>query len=524
MRYRWFPCALCCTLLWPPAWALTPSKPIHSGQHVGLAAETLNPVKPVHSGPQLGTVPEANGLLGVHAQRRQTPTTVEHQSWFSRLQDSITQFVIGWILIIFSFPLLWVNESRNAKMETLLSRGQTQCRTASGSTASKENRNWLVHLQGEPMRSAAPVSDSQFDVTLKSDCVRLRRSVEVFQYVEHQKKEEKEKVGGGKDTITTYSYTTEWSSFWHDSSGYHDRSNHNSRPEGLDLGSHSAECGRVEYGEAFLLSEGLVLQCCDFAPAEPRLGDSVRLRGGATFTKREDGLFYYPKDGNSSRSDAKVGDARVRFEYVADGPASVLALQVDRQGEARDSFLPYRLISRGICGGMEEEDEKRALRSAAELSAADLAAQSQLGSGCLWVCCCACNLVSMCFSALLTPEIHHLFQGDKSSGQCFGIVRSRMRALVWGLRLVGWLMLFWGLYMLFAPFLTLIKVLPFLGPILAKLGGWLIWFMCFVLTLAVASVIICLAYLFYHPLIALAYSAVASAIIVIPLVLIHALS
>eukprot|EP00415_Alexandrium_ostenfeldii_P002340 UN2340 len=147
-----------------------------------------------------------------------------------------------------------------------------------------------------------------------------------------------------------------------------------------------------------------------------------------------------------------------------------------------------------------------------------------MGSGCLWCLCCACNVVNMCFASLMTPEIYHLFQGRKSSDECFTVVHSRMRMLVWGLRLLGWLMLFGGLYSLFSPFLAFIKVIPFLGPILSKLGGWLIWFMCLVVTLVVATLIICLAYLLYHPLIALLYSAVAAALIIVPIALVHAIS
>lgn len=462
------------------------------------------------------------GLLSVDVQMRQVPTKVEHESFLERLQASVTQFVVGLVLITFSFPVLWFNESRNAAMETVIGRGKSQCRDASGKTAEIENRNWLVHLEGEPMRAIAPVKDPQFDVALQSGCVRLQSVVEVFQYVEHESKEEKEKPGGGKDVITTYSYTTEWSTSWNDSGNFQDRSKSNSKPTGLDLGRHSTECSHVEFGEAFVLPEELIVQCTEFTSAEPQLNDSVKHRSGTSFEKRGDNHFYYHVDGQMARHEAKIGDARVRFMYVPDGPVSVLALQAEKSGEAKDSFLPYRLVSRGWCGTSEEE-EKLLLRKRAELSAADLAAESQVGSGgCLWCLCCACNLVTMFFSAVTTPEIHHLFHGRKDKHECFGVLEQNTQRLVWSLRLVGWSMMFVGLFSLFSPFLTFIKVIPWLGPLLSKLGGTLIWVVCFLVTVSVASVIICLAYLVHHPLKALLYSAVAAAAIAVPLALLQA--
>jgi len=172
---------------------------------------------------------------------------------------------------------------------------------------------------------------------------------------------------------------------------------------------------------------------------------------------------------------------------------------------------------------MSEDDEKAALRKVGELTGEQLAEQAVVGGGCLWCLCCACNLVNMCFSGVLTQEVYHLFHGSKGSAELFDDISARAQLVVWVLRFVGWVMLFAGLYMLFSPLLTFIKVIPWLGPILSKFGGALIWVMCLVVTLAVASVVVCLAYLVYHPLLALLYSAVAGACIAIPIAIAHAM-
>jgi len=463
------------------------------------------------------------GTFDLHTDSRNTPTTVTYEGFFSRLQESFGAFIGGVILIIFSFPVLWFNESRSARMESLASWGETQCRSVSGQTVDEENRDWLVHIQSAQASGVARMSDARFDVMFERGYLRLQSTVEVYQIVEHEKKEEKEKFGGGKETITTYTYTEEWSSIWHDSSSYRDRSKQNSKPIGLDLGSRTVNCSRVEYGEAFLLTEQLVEQFHNFDDAAAQLEDSVKCeKGGVSFTKAADNYFYFRKEALGASS-AAVGDARVRFECVKDCTASVVALQVETAGDKRDSFLPYRLISRPLCGRMSEEEEKAALRKLAARSKADLASEAQVGTGCLWCLCCACNVVNWLCAGLLTPEIYHLFPGNKDKSACFSEIRLRAKVLVWVLRLVGWLMLFIGFYALFQPFLTLIKVIPLLGPILSKVGGALIWVICGVGTLAVASVIVCLAYLFFHPLVALCFSLIAALVVVVPIVLINAL-
>eukprot|EP00421_Protoceratium_reticulatum_P033136 CAMPEP_0168481050 /NCGR_PEP_ID=MMETSP0228-20121227/64312_1 /TAXON_ID=133427 /ORGANISM="Protoceratium reticulatum, Strain CCCM 535 (=CCMP 1889)" /LENGTH=167 /DNA_ID=CAMNT_0008497407 /DNA_START=26 /DNA_END=529 /DNA_ORIENTATION=- len=167
---------------------------------------------------------------------------------------------------------------------------------------------------------------------------------------------------------------------------------------------------------------------------------------------------------------------------------------------------------------MNENQEKAALRKEAEKSADELVEEVLCG-GFLGCICCACNLVNTCCPALMTPECCHLFHGSR----CFVIINSRAKALAWGPRIMGWVMMFVGLYLLFSPLLTLIKTIPFLGPILAKLGGFLIWVMCFILTLALSGVVVSIAYAFYRPIHAMVYGTLAAASIVVPILFIMAL-
>ena len=40
--------------------------------------------------------------------------------------------------------------------------------------------------------------------------IKLRRKVEYYQWVEHRRSEKRQKLGGGEETVTTYTYSREW--------------------------------------------------------------------------------------------------------------------------------------------------------------------------------------------------------------------------------------------------------------------------------------------------------------------------
>lgn len=251
----------------------------------------------------------------------------------------------------------------------------------------------------------------------------------------------------------------------------------------------------------------MLLTCCDFKLAHMRLADSVRLQGSkAVFKLHEDGLyFYHSAAGSYSKGKPQVGDARVQFKYVPNHTATMLALQVHATETARHTFLPYRLISRGLLGTAEEEEKKALLRQA-QKSSCELASDAAC-RGIFGLLCCACNLVTMCFSSLLTAQLYHIFPDSADTDKCFRSVNREMQTTKWFLRFIGWSMMFIGLYSLFAPLLTLMKVILFFGPLVASLGGFLIFFLCLICTAIVASIIVIVAYS-YHPLMALIYSAI----------------
>jgi len=200
-----------------------------------------------------------------------------------------------------------------------------------------------------------------------------------------------------------------------------------------------------------------------------------------------------------------IGDFRASVEYVLDGPASILALQLQDENGDR-TFGPYRTISRGICGSATDNELRYRRISAAKKDMDEIYNETKcLDFGPFAYLCCFCNLVALFFSALAPPQIYSMWPGKMDKGECFGSEREDAAMLKWGLRLAGWLALWIGFSMLFKPLEVLLDIIPFLGPYLGTGLSYLIYFFTFLLTLAIASLVTSVAYLIYRPLIGLLY-------------------
>lgn len=449
------------------------------------------------------------------------PTAVTTKtSWFSRMKDSFAQALIGLLLIIFSIPVLWLNEKRNAMMESLISMGQAECNSVSAAKPNVEQRGCLVHISGGKVKATQSVADKRFPkAEIKTGCLRLSSDVEVYQWEEHEETKEEEKLGGSKETTTIFTYTKVWSSIKHNSSDFQDSSMTNYFPDGLEVGWTCSNCDCVNYGDSYRLSEGLVEQCNSWQDASKLLPKTLASNGWMnSFTLSSDGKYYFRRGGKVS-NEPEIGDCRVTFQYVPECEATIMALQDDNSSQCKEEdlgkehFLPYRLIDRGLCGSISENQKQQSLVKKGRMSKGDLAANETCGSGPLYMCCLPCNLVAMCCGGALTPEIYHLWEGaDLSKDECFTNIKFSNTATTWLLRFLGWVMMFAGLYSVFSPVITLLSVIPFLKT----LGSYAIWGFCFIVTLVISFAIMGLAYLIYHPLVGVMYLTVAALICAAP--------
>lgn len=421
-----------------------------------------------------------------------------NESWFSRLGNSFITAFCGILLIPFALSLMWMNEQRNARHESLLQLATSEVSSISSSSMNAELHGTLVHLNDAEAKGVEEMKDARFPMVSMTGGLRLRSTCEVYQCEQQvSEKKKKDNLGGGETTTKTYSYSKKWSKFQIDSSGFKEAGHRNSIAiAGLKVGDEEVVNGTVKYGEGFYLPRVLVTTLNNWLGGDSLVNGPLQAFS-CTFEK-SDNWYYYPK-----RPTPEVGDIRVRFEYVPDGPVSVLALQTQDKERPGATFLPYRLVSRGLCGTLTGEALQAALEQQGRKEPEQLYEEDACRAGPLACLCCCCNLITRCFSHLAPPQVFAAWHGHKSKAECMESLQMQGIMLKWGLRLLSWVLLYAACYMLFEPLIVILDIIPFLGKYISSGTSWILAVVILLITAVLATIVISLAYLLYHPLMAL---------------------
>lgn len=243
--------------------------------------------------------------------------TTTRQSWGSRLSQSLGGVLVGGALGIGAVVLLFWNEGRAVDRATTLALGADRVISVSADRVDSANDGELVHVSGTTTISGN-LLDPLFGV--EQPAIRLQRQVEMYQWVEERESKTREKLGGGTETVTTYRYEKKWSDRLQDSDNFQDASAHRN-PKSIPLEQAEWSADSVRLG-AFRLNPA---QVAELGPTQ-----SLSLAGlswpGKVVDKpviaRGDHLFL-----GKTPDEPRVGDLRVRFEWVAPGDVSVVAAQ-----------------------------------------------------------------------------------------------------------------------------------------------------------------------------------------------------
>lgn len=250
---------------------------------------------------------------------------VENISWFSRIMDSIKGVLFGLLLFVVSFPVLFWNEGRAVKRAKDLEEGRGAVIEASLEDIDASQDGKLVHLSGRA-ETEATLRDPELGVT--AEALRLKRTVEMYQWLEDSETRTKKKVGGGKKKVTEYTYRQDWSANWADSSGFKEVEGHQNPP--MPYRNVAVDADDVTLGDR-KLSSRLIAQIGGFGPF-PVTKDRVTGLGESKRPLHESqGGIYVGQDPNQP----KVGDLRIRWQTAPEAEISVLAAQ------AGDSFSAW---------------------------------------------------------------------------------------------------------------------------------------------------------------------------------------
>jgi hypothetical protein len=260
-----------------------------------------------------------------------TFTETTSTGWLSRIGDSIKGILVGLVMIVAAFPILFINEGCAVKTRKTLDQGSKEVVSLESAKVNPANEGKLVHCTGQAS-AQGELEDPQFHV--KAPALKLHRKVEMYQWKEEKDSETKKKLGGGTETVTTYRYTKVWNEGRIDSGTFKKSAEYSNPEPGVKAETWVAK--PMVVGD-FTLDASLVGQLTNFSPMSLDAPAESKKQEAGTVTSLPDGfrfsggMYYRGSDPNSPA----IGDLRVSFQKI-DSPTevSIIAKQTGNTFEA----------------------------------------------------------------------------------------------------------------------------------------------------------------------------------------------
>ena len=254
-------------------------------------------------------------------------TEVTSQSVFGRIGRSFVGMLIGLALLIGSVVLLFWNEGRAVATAKSLREGAATVIDVPSDNINPANDSKLVHVTGDTA-AADPLEDPLFNIS--EAAIRLRRNIQVFEWKEKKESKKRDKIGGGTETTTTYSYEKAWSPDLTKSSWFKSPEDHRN-PAKLEVPKKEFVAKNATLGQFKLTAEIIAKIPGDetLAVSDKQLSDvSSNLESKL---KVEGDEFYLGAD----PANPEIGDEKISFTVLRPGTVSVVAAQT------KHSFAPY---------------------------------------------------------------------------------------------------------------------------------------------------------------------------------------
>lgn len=396
---------------------------------------------------------------------------VETPSWVQRLGSSFKGVLVGLVLFIAGFPILFLNEGRAVDTAKRLKEGAGAVVDVPADKIDAANEGKLVHVSGKADTKDL-LSDEAFGVS--ATALRLLRTVEVYQTVEHSETKT-EKRGDKTVEKTTYTYSNEWCSKPVDSSQFHDASKRAANPPAaMPYSNEDRFAANVTLG-AFTLSEAHVKRMGEKKP----FAFAVDFKPPASVpgAQYQNGIIYVPYNAApaAAPTPASTSTSTVSPLLAAAQAATNVATAV--ANAAASAIVGGHSVAMAPVPGDVRVTFKVVLPHDVTV------VERQDG-----------NTLSP-WPASDGETLSFVRDGRVPAAKIFADAQSMNSMITWLLRLVGLLVMYFGIKKVLGPIDSLVDVIPILNGIVAmgtSLAAGLVAGACALLTIGVAWV-------FYRP-------------------------
>ena len=391
---------------------------------------------------------------------------VDNPSWAQRLGTSFKGVLVGLALFVAGFPILFLNEGRAVDTAKRLKEGAGAVVDVPADKIDAANEGKLVHVSGKADTQDV-LSDDVFGIS--ATALRLKRTVEVYQTVEHS---ETKRIKEGDKTreVTTYTYSNEWCGKPVDSSQYHDAAKRAANPPAAMPYSDVDKIAQNVTLGAFKLSDTHVKRIGGKAPFQFPADFKVpeTLPGG----QFQNGVFYVPFSGASASVTTPAAGTASSGSPLLAAAQAVTAVVTNAVSAA---------VGRSVAVSPVPGDV-RVMFSVVMPHDVTVVEQQTNGTLAPW-------------AASDGETLSFVRDGIVPAAKIFADAQSMNSKITWLLRLVGLLVMYFGLKRVLGPIDSLVDVIPILNGIVAmgtSLAAGLVAGACALLTIGVAWV-------FYRP-------------------------
>lgn len=253
-------------------------------------------------------------------------------SWFGRIKRAVGGVVFGLLLVVLMVIGLFWNEGRAVQTARSLAEGSGAVVSVGADRVDAANDGKLVHVSG-PVTASDGLSDPDFGIAAQG--LRLSRTAEMYQWKEESKSETEKKLGGGEETVTTYSYSKVWDDSQIDSSDFKKPDGHQNPPMEVHSKTFQIPDGKLV---AFDLDTPVLDRIEGDKDYSLASSQTAAIKAAYTGTKPinvVDGKIYLGADTASPA----LGDYRIGYELAPLGVVSIVARQ------AGSRFQPYQTVA-----------------------------------------------------------------------------------------------------------------------------------------------------------------------------------
>lgn len=404
----------------------------------------------------------------------------------TRLKNSLGGIGAGFVMFLGATCLLWWNEGRAVKTAKMLDEAQgNYVEMEDIKNVDPDLDGCLVHATGEATTTDT-VCDDIFGV--KDLAIGMTRTVEYYQWVENSKSTTRDKLGGGEETVTTYTYERKWVSKPVESDEFHDPQYQNANKQLVTVEDQRFTATAVAFG-AYELSENQI------AALPCRTNVSVSIPDETLRALDRDITTTYVRLNGRNPVRPEIVEPAAAAPAVNDTAAA----EQQQKREAYRALLVHQQTNSIYVGtnpGVPEIGDVRITYKKAKPGKVSLIAKVNGNSFGKYV---AKNGKTLSVIRTGTHSADEMFQAEKDSNS----------ALTWGLRILGLILVIMGLRSVFGILETLLKVVPFLANIM----GFGISMICGIVGFVWSVLVIAVAWIVYRPVLGITLLVIAALVI-----------